>query len=76
MATDPLCDIKYKYFSTGKLKQSGIKPIYVNMEYDKGGNLTSLTDIDAGTTNYEYNGFGLLLKQTDARGTETENSYE
>ena len=76
MATDPLCDIKYKYFSTGKLKQSGIKPIYVNMEYDKGGNLTSLTDIDAGTTNYEYNGFGLLLEQTDARGTETENSYD
>lgn len=46
------------------------------MEYDKGGNLTSLTDIDAGTTNYEYNGFGLLLEQTDARGTETENSYD
>ena len=29
-----------------------------------------------GTTNYEYNGFGLLLEQTDARGTETENSYD
>ena len=75
-ATDPLCTINNSYFSSGKLRQSGGSPFVSTMEYDANGYQTSLTDPDAGTTSYEYNGLGQLLRQTDARGVESVNAYD
>lgn len=46
------------------------------MEYDAVGNKTSMTDPDAGITTYEYAADGKLLKQTDARGIVTTNTYD
>ena len=75
-ATDPLCTINNRFFSSGKLRQSGVSPFVSTMEYDANGYQTSLTDPDAGTTSYEYNGLGQLLRQTDARGVESVNAYD
>jgi len=46
------------------------------MEYDEAGNQKRLTDPDAGVTTYEYSADGILLKQTDAKGVETVNTYD
>ena len=43
---------------------AGITP--VTMDYDKAGNQILLTDPDAGTIKYRYNGFSQLISQHDA----------
>ena len=45
------------------------------MTYDNRGLQTSLTDVDAGKTSYEYDALGRVTKQTDARGNITTNTY-
>ena len=46
------------------------------MEYDLLGRRTKLIDPNAGTILYEYDGWGNLKKQTDARGEVEEYAYE
>ncbi|WP_302026739.1 RHS repeat domain-containing protein [Parabacteroides johnsonii] len=46
------------------------------MEYDLLGRRTKLIDPNAGTILYEYDGWGNLKKQTDARGEVEEYTYE
>jgi RHS repeat-associated protein len=65
-------NINYSYFGSGKVKDIttvGTGGSTTSMTYDP---LTldqlTLTDPNAGTTNYSYNGFGQLKTQTDAKG--------
>ena len=47
------------------------------MTYDEiYGRQTSLTDIDAGTTTYQYNAYGQLVSQTDAQGQQITMQYD
>ena len=46
------------------------------MTYDAAGNQLSLSDPDAGTSNYTYAADGTLLTQTDGRGIKTTNNYD
>lgn len=47
-----------------------------SMEYDIYGRQTKLIDKNAGTTTYEYNGYGELISQTDANGNGNVSSFE
>lgn len=60
--------VSYTYSANGKPKKINANGIETSMSYDINGNQTSLVDADAGTTNYNYNAFGELIKQTDANG--------
>ena len=46
------------------------------MDYDEAGNQTFLDDPDAGTSEYEYDALGRVIRQTDARGNETTFTYD
>ena len=73
-ASDPGGTIHYSYYSNGNPKEI-IAPdnSRVLMTYDEYGHQTSLTDPDAGTTTYDYNAFGELKGQTDARNNHFTN---
>ena len=68
--------VNYTYNSNGKPSCVSALGSTVTMEYDAAGNQISLTDPDAGTMIYEYAADGTLLKQIDARGVETVNTYD
>lgn len=74
--TDPVGSVSYKYNSMGKPIEVNSNGATVSLEYDEVGNRISLTDPDAGTIRSEYAADGNLLKQTDARGIVTANSYD
>jgi RHS repeat-associated protein len=69
-------EVSFLYNSNGKPSSVTTNGTTVTMEYDEAGNQKKLTDPDAGTTTYEYAADGMLLKQTDAKGIETENIYD
>ncbi|MBM6992834.1 MAG: hypothetical protein I3J02_06175 [Prevotella sp.] len=46
------------------------------MTYDAAGSQLSLSDPDAGISNYTYAADGTLLTQTDGRGFKTTNNYD
>lgn len=67
----------YVYNSNGKPDRVGGGSVSLSrMEYDEAGNQISFKDPDAGTTTYDYAADGRLLKQKDARGVETINTYD
>lgn len=69
-------EVVYLYNSIGKPSSITTNGTTVTMEYDEAGNQKRLTDPDAGVTTYEYSADGILLKQTDAKGVETVNTYD
>lgn len=69
-------EVRYVYYSNGKPASVTTNGSTVSMKYDLAGNQISMTDPDAGTTTYEYAADGTLLKQKDARGIETVNTYD
>lgn len=66
--TDPGGKITYTYGSTGNPTKIVCGSATHTMEYDLLGRRTKLVDPNAGTILYEYDGWGNLKKQTDARG--------
>ena len=74
--SDPVGSVSYKYNSMGKPIEVNSNGATVSLEYDEVGNRISLADPDAGTIRSEYAADGKLLKQTDARGIVTTNSYD
>lgn len=75
-SSDPVSSVSYVYNSMGKPVEIDCEGSKTLVEYDAVGNKTSMTDPDAGTTIYEYAADGKLLKQTDARGIVTTNTYD
>ncbi|MDY5320854.1 MAG: FG-GAP-like repeat-containing protein [Prevotella sp.] len=75
-ATDPASEVHYQYSSIGKPRKVTASGSTVTMAYDVAGNQVSLSDPDAGTSNYTYAADGTLLTQTDGRGVRTTNSYD
>ena len=75
-STDPVSEVEYRYASIGKPSSVTTQGSTVTMTYDAAGNQTSLSDPDAGTTNYTYAADGTLLTQTDGRGIRTTYGYD
>lgn len=75
-STDPVSEVEYQYSSIGKPSSVKTQGSTVSMTYDAAGNQLSLSDPDAGTSNYTYAADGTLLTQTDGRGIKTINSYD
>lgn len=69
-------EVNYVYNSNGKPDKIRTNGSEVRMAYDEFGNQISLKDPDAGTTTYEYAADGTIIKQKDARGVETINTYD
>ena len=74
--TDPGGKIAYTYGPTGDVVKVVYGSAVYSMEYDLLGRRTKLVDPNAGTIVYEYDGWGTLKKQTDARGEVEEYTYE
>ena len=75
-STDPVSSVSYVYSSVGKPKQAASAGATFSMTYDSQGRQTSLTDPDAGTETYEYDVLDRIVKQTDAKGKVTMNTYD
>ena len=75
-STDPVSEVEYQYSSVGKPRSVRTQGSTVTMTYDVAGNQVSLSDPDAGTSNYTYAANGTLLTQTDGRGVKTTNNYD
>lgn len=69
-------EVNYVYNSNGKPDKIRTNGSEVRMAYDEFGNQISLKDPDAGTTTYEYAADGTIIKQKDAKGVETINTYD
>ncbi len=68
--------VTYQYYASGKVKQLTAVDNTTAMTYDVFGNQLSLTDPDAGTTNYQYNGFGEITYQEDAKNQIINCTYD
>jgi RHS repeat-associated protein len=69
--------LNFEYDSRGN--QTAVKlgsSVLTSMTYDYRGNQTSLTDKNAGTTQYRYNAYGELEWQKDAMNTEYNMTYD
>lgn len=76
-ATDNGGTLTYNYYSSGFQKSVKLDGITLaTMEYDALGNQTKLIDKNAGTIVYEYNNFGELTKQTNAKQQQTILTYD
>ncbi|MBQ9676810.1 MAG: VCBS repeat-containing protein [Prevotella sp.] len=75
-STDPAASVSYVYHSNGKPSSVESEGATVYMDYDEAGNQTFLDDPDAGTSEYEYDALGRVIRQTDARGNETTFTYD
>ena len=75
-STDPVSEVEYVYSSIGKPSCVKTPGSTVIMAYDAAGNRLSLSDPDAGTSNYTYAADGTLLTQTDGRGIKTSYNYD
>lgn len=70
--------VSYSYNSQGKpvsVFSSADNQTVMTMQYDDMGCRTQMTDADAGTVSYEYDGLNRIVNQTDARGLETTTTY-
>ncbi len=68
--------ITYSYHGSGQPDTITVAGVATTMEYaGYGYRQSKLTDPNAGTTTYEYNNYGELIKQTDARGHITQMGY-
>ncbi len=65
----------FTYLSNGKPGTINGQPSVLNIAYDEIGNRISFTDPDAGNTLYQYDSFGQMTKQTDAKGDDFEMEY-
>ena len=80
-AGDASGTLHYSYFSHGGVRAVSFQPSsgpareLMSATYDEYGRQTSLTDIDAGTTYYEYDALGQLVWQMTANGDETSLTY-
>ena len=73
--TDNGGTINYTYYSNRKSKSIDVNGVQATFcEYDQYGRQTKLVDRDAGTTYYDYNGYGFLNAQTDANN-KTYNNF-
>ncbi|TMP29542.1 hypothetical protein CWB99_08000 [Pseudoalteromonas rubra] len=71
--------LQYTYDSRGNqltVDSSADNMILVDNSYDLLGRKGSTKDVDRGDWSYEYNAFGELIKQTDARGVATHIEYD
>jgi RHS repeat-associated protein len=76
-ATDDGGTITYEYNVDRSLKSTKIGTVTTNqIQYDSYGNQSSLTETNSGTTLYVYDGFGQLIKQTDAAGQVYDITYD
>ena len=75
-STDPICEVVYQYSSVGKPSSVTTQGSTVTMTYDAAGNQKSMSDPDAGTSQYTYAADGTLQTQTDGRGIETNYHYD
>lgn len=74
--TEPGGEISYNYDAEGKISSILSPSGLTSIEYDDYGRQKKLIDIDAGETDYNYNGFGELITQTDAKGNILTNVYD
>jgi len=74
--TEPGGTIIYHYNPEGQIDRIESPSGITRIEYDDYGNQKKLLDIDAGTILYNYNGFGELLDQTDAKGNKVTFGYD
>lgn len=74
--TDPGGKISYTYGPSGNPVKVVCGSTTSTMEYDLLGRRTQLEDPNAGIILYEYDGWGNLKKQTDARGQSEEYVYD
>jgi RHS repeat-associated protein len=75
--TDDAGTIDYLYDSRGLVTEVNMKgQKIVSNTYDNLGNKETMTDVNAGTTQYEFDAFGQLKYQVDAKGYETEYEYD
>ncbi|MEM8549824.1 MAG: RHS repeat-associated core domain-containing protein, partial [Verrucomicrobiota bacterium] len=72
--------ITFKYDASGNLLESyapsAATATKVVMTYDKRGNKRTMTDPDMGYWQYEYDSYGRLIEQTDAKGQVTTMQYD
>ncbi|MBE7442059.1 MAG: VCBS repeat-containing protein [Flavobacteriales bacterium] len=69
--------LEYLYNTQLQLKEVKLNSAVVStMEYDQQGNQTKLIDPNAGITTYDYNGFGELIYQKDAKNNIFEMVYD
>ncbi len=69
----------YTYDSQGNLKTTGTQgnsDTLVTLTYDLLGRKTQMIDPDMGTWNYQYNGYGELVSQTDALSQTVTMEYD
>jgi len=57
-------------------KGDGSRNLVTEVRYDLRGRKIWMSDPDKGTWHYKHNGFGDLIKQTDAKGQAISNSYD
>lgn len=75
-AVDPYATLTYTYHGNGTLKEVKNGTPIQTTTIDANGFQSTLVDNNAGTTSYEYNGFGDLIKQTDANNDQTVLKYD
>lgn len=76
ISTDPGGSITYNYNAEGKVKSINSPSGTTSIDYDDYGYQDKLHDIDARTIDYDYNGFGELISQTDSVGNECTMQYD
>ncbi|WP_444882714.1 RHS repeat-associated core domain-containing protein [Microbulbifer sp. PSTR4-B] len=73
--------LEFTHDAEGQLLQvtnrgDGSRNLITKMTYDLFGRKTSMSDPDKGIWQYDYNGYGELIRQTDANGQVVENFYD
>lgn len=76
VASDNGGEINYKYHSSGQTREIISNGSTVSMTYDANGLQKTLSDPDAGTISYSYNGFGEIKEQKDASGNIILSEYD
>jgi RHS repeat-associated protein len=76
LAKDPGGSIEYSYNSENKSRQIQSPGSIVQIKYDEYGRQDTLIDPNAGTMAYQYNLFGELVSQTDARGKTITSTFD
>ncbi|MBB6237541.1 RHS repeat-associated protein [Pedobacter sp. AK013] len=72
---DPGGTINYSYYANGNMKMANYGGIILSIEQDGWGRKTKLTDPSAGIYEYQYDGWGQLIKEITPKGV-TEMSYD